>query len=56
VVGVHCINFVTVVGSVWIMLVYSVHLIIVVESVFVDTYSVNSVIYLLGHAYQTQFL
>jgi hypothetical protein len=48
VVGLYCINFITVVGPVWMMFVYSVHLMIVVETVFVDTNSVNSVIYHTG--------
>jgi hypothetical protein len=47
-VGVYCVNFITVVGPVWMMFVYSVRLIIVVESAFVDTYSVNSIIYRTG--------
>jgi hypothetical protein len=49
VVGVgYTINFVTIFRPVWMMLVYSVHLIVVVESVFIDIYSVNSVIYCTG--------
>ena len=47
-VGVYCVNFITVVGPVWMMFVYSVHLFIVVESAFVDTYSVNSIVYRTG--------
>ena len=46
VVGVYCVNFITIVGSVWEMFFYLVHLIVVVESTFVGTHSVNSVIYL----------
>jgi hypothetical protein len=48
VVGVYCVNFITVVGPVWIMFIYSVYLIIVVNSALVGTYSVNSIIYRIG--------
>ena len=41
--GVYCANFITVVGPVWMMFVCSVLLITVVESAFIDTYSVNSI-------------
>lgn len=40
-VGVYCVHFITVVGPGRMKFVYSVHLIVVVESALVDTYSIN---------------
>jgi hypothetical protein len=45
-------NFIAVVGSVWMIFFYSVHLITVVESTFVDTYSVSFIIYRAGACVQ----